>query len=85
MPAFRARAREANLVGRIELTLVSLHRVAGSVDHSGADQPTLLANDYLIVEAQLVRHLAGADFQLIVGQAHRAQERVPARIIVKIR
>jgi hypothetical protein len=29
--------------------------------------------------------LAGADFQFIVGQAHLAQENVPARVILNIR
>ena len=37
-----------------------------------------------MVEAQLVRHLAGAHLQLVVAQAHRAQERVPARVAMEI-
>ena len=37
---------------------------------------------------QIVRtacNLVGADFQLIVGQAHRAQERVPAGVASEVR
>ena len=30
-------------------------------------------------------NLVGADFQLIVGQAHRAQERVPAGVASEVR
>jgi hypothetical protein len=30
-------------------------------------------------------NLVGADFQLVVGQAHRVQECVPARVILNIR
>jgi hypothetical protein len=49
-----------------------------------AGPASLSESNYLIVEAQLVRHLAGAHLQLVVGQTHRVQESIPARVILKI-
>ena len=50
-----------------------------------AGTASLSVSNCLIVEARLVRHLAGAQFQLVVGQAHRAQERAPARVACEVR
>ena len=49
------------------------------------DEARLSVSNYFIVEPRLVRHLSGAHLQLVVGQAHRAQERVPPRVILNIR
>ena len=65
---------------------VLLQREWNAETHTRYAGPARLSvSNYLIVEAQLVRHLARAHLQLVIAQAHRAQERVPARIILKIR
>jgi hypothetical protein len=59
-------------------------RCAGAIRKRNGEGSSFRVRNYLIAEARLVRHLAGAHLQLVVAQAHRVQERIPARVILKI-